>query len=125
MLTQHPELFHAVVIQVPLLDMLRYHRLLAGASWMAEYGDPDKPSEAEFLRKISPYHNLRPGLPYPNRSLSHRQRTTACTRPCAQDGGQDGGDGPAVPLLRECEGGHAAAATLRERPAATRSSSPI
>jgi prolyl oligopeptidase len=65
MLTRQPELFHAVVIQVPLLDMLRYHLLLAGASWMAEYGDPDKPGEAEFLRHISPYHNLRPGLPYP------------------------------------------------------------
>ena len=45
--------------------MLRYHKLLAGASWMAEYGDPDKPGEAEFLRRISPYHNLRPGVAYP------------------------------------------------------------
>jgi len=65
MLTQRPELFRAVVIQVPLLDMLRYHTLLAGASWMAEYGDPDRPEEAEFLRRISPYHNLRPGTLYP------------------------------------------------------------
>src|SRR4029079_1756790 len=65
MLTRRPELFRAIVIQVPLLDMLRSHRLLAGASWMAEYGDPDEPSDAGFLRHISPYHNLRPGLPYP------------------------------------------------------------
>jgi prolyl oligopeptidase len=65
MLTQRPELFRAVVIQVPLLDMLRYHKLLAGASWMAEYGDPDRADEAEFLRRISPYHNLRPGVAYP------------------------------------------------------------
>jgi prolyl oligopeptidase len=65
MLTQRPELFRAVVIQVPLLDMLRYHKLLAGASWIAEYGDPEKPEEAEFLRRISPYHNLRPGIVYP------------------------------------------------------------
>ncbi|HEV8679367.1 MAG TPA: prolyl oligopeptidase family serine peptidase [Stellaceae bacterium] len=65
MLTQRPELFRAIVIQVPLLDMLRYHKLLAGASWMAEYGDPDRPDEAEFLRRISPYHNLRPGVAYP------------------------------------------------------------
>ncbi|HEV2336126.1 MAG TPA: prolyl oligopeptidase family serine peptidase, partial [Stellaceae bacterium] len=56
MLVQRPELFRAIVIQVPLLDMLRYHKLLAGASWIAEYGDPDKPAEAEFLRRISPYH---------------------------------------------------------------------
>ena len=52
-LTQRPELFRAVVIQVPLLDMLRYHRLLAGASWMAEYGDPDRADEGEFLRHIT------------------------------------------------------------------------
>ena len=65
MLTQRPELFRAIVIQVPLLDMLRYHKLLAGASWIAEYGDPELPEEAEFLRRISPYHNLRPGVVYP------------------------------------------------------------
>jgi prolyl oligopeptidase len=65
MLTQRPELFRAVVIQVPLLDMLRYHKLLAGASWIAEYGDPERPEEAEFLSAISPYHNLRPGVAYP------------------------------------------------------------
>ncbi|HET8818408.1 MAG TPA: prolyl oligopeptidase family serine peptidase, partial [Xanthomonadaceae bacterium] len=50
MLTQYPELFGAIVVQVPLLDMKRYHKLLAGASWMAEYGDPDKPEEWEFIR---------------------------------------------------------------------------
>jgi prolyl oligopeptidase len=65
MLVQRPELFRAVVTQVPLLDMLRYHKLLAGASWIAEYGDPDVPAEAEFLRRISPYHNLRSGVEYP------------------------------------------------------------
>ena len=51
-----PELLGAVVCQVPLLDMARYHRLLAGASWMAEYGDPDDPSDWAFLRTFSPYH---------------------------------------------------------------------
>jgi prolyl oligopeptidase len=65
MLTQRPDLFRAVVIQVPLLDMLRYHKLLAGASWIAEYGDPDLPGEAAFLASISPYHNLKPGIAYP------------------------------------------------------------
>src|SRR5712672_3617006 len=65
MLTQRPDLFHAIVIQVPLLDMLRYHKLLAGASWIAEYGDPDILDEAVFLKSISPYHNLKPGVAYP------------------------------------------------------------
>ncbi|MCW5633379.1 MAG: S9 family peptidase [Rubrivivax sp.] len=55
---QRPELFGAVVCQVPLLDMRRYHQLLAGASWMAEYGNPDDPAEWAFLRTYSPYHNV-------------------------------------------------------------------
>jgi prolyl oligopeptidase len=52
---QRPELFGAVVCQVPLLDMRRYHKLLAGASWMAEYGDPDKPEEWAWIARYSPY----------------------------------------------------------------------
>ena len=65
MLTQYPELFGAVVIQVPLLDMQRYHKLLAGASWMAEYGDPDKPEEWAFIQKFSPYHLFDKDRDYP------------------------------------------------------------
>ncbi len=65
MLTQRPDLFGAVVCQVPLLDMKRYHKLLAGASWMAEYGDPDKPEDWAALSKFSPYQNLKPGVKYP------------------------------------------------------------
>ena len=65
MLTSYPELFGAIVCQVPLLDMKRYTHLLAGASWMAEYGDPDLPEEWAFIRGFSPYHNVRPGLAYP------------------------------------------------------------
>ncbi|MFO0583722.1 MAG: prolyl oligopeptidase family serine peptidase [Anaeromyxobacter sp.] len=64
-LTMRPELFGAVVCQVPLLDMKRYSHLLAGASWMGEYGDPDVPEEWAFIRTFSPYHNLRPGVRYP------------------------------------------------------------
>lgn len=64
MLTQRPDLFGGVVIQVPLLDMKRYHLLLAGASWMAEYGDPDT-NDWEFISKYSPYHNLDPDADYP------------------------------------------------------------
>jgi len=65
MFTQRPDLFHAIVCQVPLLDMLRYHLLLAGASWMDEYGDPDVPEERAFLEKLSPYHNVDPAKTYP------------------------------------------------------------
>lgn len=64
-LTQRPDLFGAVVCQVPLLDMRRYHELLAGASWMGEYGDPDSPDDWAYLSLYSPYHNVRPGTRYP------------------------------------------------------------
>ena len=65
MLTLRPDLFGAVVCAVPLLDMKRYSHLLAGASWMAEYGDPDKAEDWTFLRKYSAYHNLDPEATYP------------------------------------------------------------
>ncbi|MCG8441457.1 MAG: prolyl oligopeptidase family serine peptidase, partial [Caulobacterales bacterium] len=54
-----------VVCQVPLLDMLRFDKLLAGASWTGEYGDPDNPPEREFLASISPYHNVEADADYP------------------------------------------------------------
>jgi prolyl oligopeptidase len=65
MLIQRPDLFGAIVCQVPLLDMRRYHTLLAGASWMGEYGNPDLAEEWDFLRRYSPYHNVRPDRRYP------------------------------------------------------------
>ena len=65
MLTLRPELFGAVVCQVPLLDMRRYHTLLAGASWMGEYGNPDSPEEWKSIRGFSPYHNVDRGCAYP------------------------------------------------------------
>ncbi len=64
MLTQYPELFGAVVVQVPLLDMKRYSHLLAGASWMAEYGNPDT-ADWEFIKTFSPYHLFDPAKNYP------------------------------------------------------------
>jgi len=64
-LTQRPDLFNAVLCEVPLLDMSRYHLLLAGASWMAEYGSPDVPAERDYLMKYSPYQNLRATEKYP------------------------------------------------------------
>lgn len=63
--TQRPDLYNAVVCQVPLLDMQRYNKLLAGASWMGEYGNPDVPEEWEYIKKYSPYHNLKEGISYP------------------------------------------------------------
>lgn len=64
-LTQRPDLFKAVVCQVPLLDMRRFNKLLAGASWMDEYGDPDKPEEWTYISKYSPYHNVVGEQKYP------------------------------------------------------------
>jgi len=64
-LTQRPELFKAVVCQVPLLDMRRYHKLLAGASWMGEYGDPDDPQQWAFIKQYSPYQNVVADKRYP------------------------------------------------------------
>jgi len=64
-LTQRPELFRAVVIQVPLLDMLRYHRFLIARLWIPEYGDPDDPEQFGWLRAYSPYHRVEAGTAYP------------------------------------------------------------
>ena len=66
MVTLYPGLFQAAVCQVPLLDMQRYNKLLAGASWMAEYGNPDDPSQWSFIRSFSPYHNVQAGKKYAN-----------------------------------------------------------
>jgi prolyl oligopeptidase len=63
--TQHPEMWNAVVIQVPLLDMLRFEHIAAGASWVGEYGTVTKPDERQFLASISPYNQLKPDVNYP------------------------------------------------------------
>jgi prolyl oligopeptidase len=64
-LTQRPELYNAIVIQVPLFDMIGYTHIGAGASWVGEYGDPAIPAERAVLERYSPYQNLRAGRPYP------------------------------------------------------------
>ncbi|PXW93835.1 prolyl oligopeptidase [Sphaerotilus hippei] len=64
-MTQRPDLFGAVVCQVPLLDMKRYHLLLAGASWMAEYGNPDVPQQWAWIERYSPYQHVRADVRYP------------------------------------------------------------
>jgi prolyl oligopeptidase len=65
MLTRYPERFGALFCTIPLIDMRRYAKLHAGASWIAEYGDPDKPEDWDFLKEISAYHNALPGRHYP------------------------------------------------------------
>ncbi|WP_037576141.1 prolyl oligopeptidase family serine peptidase [Phaeacidiphilus oryzae] len=74
MLTRYPELFGAIAAQVPLLDMRRYHRLLAGASWMAEYGDPDDPADWSFIGEYSPYQRVRADGDYPPLLLTSSTR---------------------------------------------------
>ena len=63
--TQRPDLYKAVVVGAPLLDMKRYSKLLAGASWMGEFGNPDIPEEWEYIKKYSPYHNVSKDKKYP------------------------------------------------------------
>ena len=65
MLTRYPERFGALFCTIPLIDMRRYHKLLAGASWIAEYGDPDVEEDWAFIRTFSAYHAAEPGRPYP------------------------------------------------------------
>jgi prolyl oligopeptidase len=65
MFTQRPDLFGAAVCNVPLLDMKRYNKLLAGASWVGEYGNPDVPEEWAYIKAYSPYHNVFPKRKYP------------------------------------------------------------
>ena len=65
MLVERPDLWGAIVCQAPLLDMKRYHKLLAGASWMEEYGDPDNAEDWAALSKFSPYQNVKKDVKYP------------------------------------------------------------
>lgn len=64
-ITMRPDLLAAAAIGYPVLDMLKFHRLYIGAAWTTEYGDPDDPIDREYLRKYSPYHNVREGVRYP------------------------------------------------------------
>ena len=79
MLTRYPETFGALVCDVPLLDMRRYHLLLPGASWVAEYGDPDNPDDWEYISEYSPYQNTRPTRRYPSSCSPPPPATTGCT----------------------------------------------
>jgi prolyl oligopeptidase len=74
MLTRYPERFGALFCTIPLIDMRRYSRLLAGASWIAEYGDPDVPADWAFLQHMSAYHVAEPGMKYPPILLATARR---------------------------------------------------
>ncbi|WP_433407852.1 prolyl oligopeptidase family serine peptidase [Saccharomonospora azurea] len=111
MLTRYPELVGAVVSQVPLLDMRRYHKLLAGASWMAEYGDPDVAEEWAYLKQYSPYHNVHSDRAYPPTLFVTSTRDDrvhpAHARKMMATMHADGHD---VAYYENIEGGHGAAA---------------
>jgi prolyl oligopeptidase len=114
--TQHPELWNAVDIQIPLLDMLRFEKIAAGASWVGEYGSVANPEERAFLASISPYNNLKPGVRYPEPLI---WTTTKDDRVGPQHARKFAARLAAmnIPYLyyEETEGGHGAGANLREK----------
>ena len=114
--TQHPELFRAVDIQVPLLDMLRYEKIDAGTSWVGEYGSVSNAAERAFLASISPYQNLKAGVKYPEPFI---WTTTKDDRVGPQHARKFAARLAALgyPYLfyEVVEGGHGAGANLKER----------
>ncbi len=116
MLTQRPELFGAAVIRSPLLDMLRYHQLLAGALWVAEYGSPDVPEERAWLEQLSPYHHLARRTAFPEPFLLTSTRDDRVHPGHARKYAAKL-DSLGMPYLyyENIEGGHSAAADLRQR----------
>lgn len=116
MIALYPQLFQAAVCQVPLLDMRRYHLLLAGASWMAEYGDPDSAGEWDFIQNYSPYQKISAGQTYPAVLFTtstrddrvhpgHARKMMAKMEAIGQD----------VTYYENIEGGHGGAANNRQR----------
>lgn len=115
MTTLYPDLFKAVVCQVPLLDMQRYNKLLAGASWMAEYGNPDIPEEWSFIKTFSPYHNVSESQKYPNvlfttSTRDDRVHPGHARKMMAKMEGQ----GHSVLYYENIEGGHGGAANNKQ-----------
>ena len=115
-MVQRPDLYDAVVSQVPLLDMKRFHKLLAGASWMAEYGNPDDPEQWAYISEYSPYHNVSAGVEYPRTFFTTSTRDDRVHPGHARkmvakmlDQGHD------VLYYENIEGGHGGAANLKQR----------
>jgi prolyl oligopeptidase len=114
-ITQRPELFNAAIVQVPLFDMLRYHTMSAGASWIGEYGDPRIPEQRAWIEAYSPYQRLVPGKNYPTPFIltstkddrvhpGHGRRAAARLAQLGQP----------YYYYENIDGGHSAAANLRE-----------
>ncbi|HEV2285511.1 MAG TPA: prolyl oligopeptidase family serine peptidase [Steroidobacteraceae bacterium] len=114
-MVERPELFGAVVCQVPLIDMIRYVHIGAGASWEAEYGDPDKPADRAWIMKYSPYQNVRKGKRYPPvffvTATSDDRVTPVHARKMAARMEEQG---HTVLFYENTDGGHAAAADHRQ-----------
>lgn len=113
--TQRPDLYDAALVGVPLADMRRYHRLLAGASWMAEYGNPDEPAHWDFISKYSPYHNIMPEKSYPRvffytSTKDDRVHPGHARKMAARMQAQ----GHPVYYYENIDGGHAGVANLKE-----------
>ncbi|MBL4871439.1 MAG: S9 family peptidase [Robiginitomaculum sp.] len=116
MFTQRPDLFNAVVCGVPLLDMQRFHKLLAGASWVGEYGNPDdEGAEGAYIRTLSPYHNIRTDVKYPEMFLYTSTKDDRVHPAHARKMAQRLED-LNIPFLyyENIDGGHAGAANLEE-----------
>jgi prolyl oligopeptidase len=114
-ITQRPELFNAAIIQVPLFDMLRYHKIGAGASWIGEYGDPEKPEQLAWLKGYSPYQKLAKGKKYP---MPFIHTSTKDDRVHPAHGRKAAARlaelGHPYYYYENTDGGHAAAANLKE-----------
>ncbi len=116
MTTQRPDLWNAVICAVPLLDMMRFNKLLAGASWMGEYGNPDVPEERDYILKYSPYQNLNADKDYPEvffytSTKDDRVHPGHARKMAAKMLGMD----KPVLYYENIEGGHSAAANLKQR----------
>jgi len=115
MLTERPDLFGAVHCGSPLLDMRRYNKLLAGASWMDEYGDPDKPEDWAYISQFSPYQNTRADVAYPpiliTTSTKDDRVHPGHARKMAARLEEEGHD---VLYYENTEGGHGAAANNKQ-----------
>jgi prolyl oligopeptidase len=114
-LTRRPELYNAIVIQVPLFDMIGYDHIGAGASWMGEYGDPKVPAERAMLMTYSPYQNLKPGQPYPRVFIRTSTKDDRVHPAHARKAGARLKEyGYDYLYWENMDGGHAAAANLNE-----------
>jgi prolyl oligopeptidase len=115
-LTKRPELYNAIVIQVPLFDMIGYDHIGAGASWIGEYGDPKIPAERAMLMSYSPYQNLKPGQKYPKVFIETSTKDDRVHPAHARKAGARLKEfGYDFLYYENIDGGHAAAANLNER----------